>query len=303
MSTILRSMRPFQTFFFAGIVLAGMAMGWTAAGGYALVASVLERPFWANLGIVGVSLFASLALWQATTIWNDLSDLKMDRPSPRRSLLIGVIPLALARQISICLAITGLTLAFLLSITLGVIASVILLLGLAYSFPPLRLKEQLLRPLIMGLGTFLAFLFGYLTPFGVIGYVGPGLTGPFLTGDITSASLTITSLQVGLCMLIGLLVGSMVTDVDGYGEDKEGGVRTIYTMLGMDRGVTFVSVLIFLSSLLPLLLFHDIVDMVFFPAIGVVAAFIFRRYRKSRSTMLVAMIGLLFAGVRLVMVL
>jgi 4-hydroxybenzoate polyprenyltransferase len=303
MSTVLRSMRPFQTFFFAGIVLAGMAMGWTAAGGYDIVAHILDRPFWANLGIVGVSLFASLSLWQATTIWNDLSDLKMDRPSPRRSLLIGVVPLTFARQISYCLAIAGLSLAFLLSATLGVIAAVILLLGAGYSFPPLRLKEQLLRPLIMGLGTFLAFLFGYLTPFGVVGYVGPGLIGPFLTGDIAAASISFTSLQVGLCMLIGLLVGSMVTDVEGYVEDKEGGVRTIYTTLGMDKGVTFVSVLIFLASLLPLLLFHDLVDIVFFPAIGAVAAIIFRARRSSRSTMMVAMVGLLFAGVRLVMIL
>jgi 4-hydroxybenzoate polyprenyltransferase len=265
MSTVLRSMRPFQTFFFAGIVLAGMAMGWTAAGGYDIVAHI--------------------------------------RPSPRRSLLIGVVPLTFARQISYCLAIAGLSLAFLLSATLGVIAAVILLLGAGYSFPPLRLKEQLLRPLIMGLGTFLAFLFGYLTPFGVVGYVGPGLIGPFLTGDIAAASISFTSLQVGLCMLIGLLVGSMVTDVEGYVEDKEGGVRTIYTTLGMDKGVTFVSVLIFLASLLPLLLFHDLVDIVFFPAIGAVAAIIFRARRSSRSTMMVAMVGLLFAGVRLVMIL
>lgn len=300
---VFRSMRPFQTLFFAGIVLAGMAMGWSAAGGYELVSRILERPYWANLGILGVSLFASLALWQANTIWNDISDLKMDVPSPRRSVLSGVVPYEMAKSVSLCLAISGVGLAFILSLQLGLIACAILLLGAAYSFPPLRLKEQLLRPLIMGLGTFLAFLFGYLTPFGSIGYVKPDLVGPYLTGDIIASSITFTALQVGLCMLLGLLVGSMVTDADGYEEDKRGGVRTIYTMLGMDRGILVVSMLVFLCSMLPFLLFHDLMDILFFPAVGIVAAVVFWRYRSSRATMLVAMVGLLYAAARLFTVL
>jgi 4-hydroxybenzoate polyprenyltransferase len=303
MKTVFRGMRPFQTLFFAGIVLAGMAMGWTYSGGYELVSHILDRPYWANLGLLGVSLFASLSLWQATTIWNDLSDLKMDRPAPRRTLLTGVIPLPFARQISYCLAITGMTLAFLLSFALGAMAAAILLLGWAYSYPPLRLKEHLLRPLIMGLGTFLAFLFGYLTPFGVIDYVSWNHTGAFLTGEMMSASLSMTAIEVGLCMLFGLLVGSMVTDVDGYAEDLAGGVKTVYTMRGMDQGTTIVAVLIFLASLLPLILFQDFIDLLFFPVIGAAAAYIFWRLRSSRATMVVALVGLIFAAYRLIMIL
>jgi len=303
MLAVFRSMRPFQTLFFAGIVLAGMAMGWSAAGGYELVEKVLERPYWANLGVLGVSLFASLALWQANTIWNDISDLKMDDPAPRRSVLSGVVPMDMAKQVSFSLAIAGVALASMLSLQLGLIACAILLIGAAYSFPPLRLKEQLLRPLIMGLGTFLAFLFGYLTPFGSISYVKPDLVGPYLTGDMVASSITITALQVGLCMLLGLLVGSMVTDVDGYEEDKRGGVRTIYTLLGMEKGVAAVSVLVFLCSMLPFLLFHDLMDLVFFPAIGILAAIVFWRKRSSKATMLVALLGLIYAAARLFTVL
>ncbi|OPY33382.1 MAG: bacteriochlorophyll/chlorophyll a synthase [Methanomassiliicoccales archaeon PtaU1.Bin124] len=299
MVAVARSMRPLQTAFFAAILLAGMTMGWTNVGDLNLVTHVLDPPYWANLGPLGVSVIAALMIWQSTTIWNDVADLKMDLPTPRRSILVGAVPLDLAKQMSYCLAIAGVLLAFLLSWTLGLIAVVILFIGWAYSYPPLRLKEQLLRPLTMGIGTFLAFLFGYLTPYGQVNYVKWQYIGPYLTGNMLTASLSMTALEVGLCMLVGLFVGSMVTDVDGYSEDKKGGVKTVYTIIGIEKGASVVSVLIFFSSLLPLFLFQTTIDLVFFPTLGVLAAILFKKYLSSKVVMLVAFVGLVYAALRL----
>jgi 4-hydroxybenzoate polyprenyltransferase len=149
--------------------------------------------------------------------------------------------------------------------------------------------------MLVGLGAFLAYLYGATTPFAEIGYVG-GL--PFLNGTTLSPSLTGDVIFVGMFMFIGLVVGSIITDADGYEEDKAGGVLTIYTRFGMDKGVAYVSLLIFASSLTPFVLFNSLADIVVFPLLGTIAALLFRRTRASRGVMVVAMLGLVYAALR-----
>lgn len=289
-------LRPFQTAFFAGIVLAGMAVAWQDWGEPALVSRILDRPYWVNLAYAIPAVVSAVLAWQASVIWNDLSDRDTDSPSKEgRVLASGLLSVGVARETSVILAFTALCVSLLLSLQQFLIMSGILALAFVYSFPPVRFKNALLSPLLMGAGTFLAFLYGASTPYSVVDYVSEV---PYLSGAVAYPSVYLEVLMVGGFMFIGLVIGSIVTDVDGYEEDRAGGVRTVYTVFGVEKGASYVSVLIFLASLTPLVLFSSIVDLAVFPLLGSMAALRFRRSRSSREVMVLAMAGLVYAALR-----
>lgn len=292
----LAALRPYQTVFFAAIVLAGTALSWRAEGGSELVLEILDRPYWVNLAYLLPAIASAVLAWQASVIWNDLSDREWDSPGKRgRVLPAGIVSVSSLKEASIVLAVSSLAASLLLSVQMFAVMAAILVMSLVYSFPPLRFKNALLSPLLMGAGTFLAFIYGALTPYAVIGYAG---TIPYLTGETALVHLGPEVLLVGGCMFAGLVVGSMVTDVDGYDEDLAGGVRTIFTVLGMDRGVRVAAMLIFLVALTPLTLFHSISDLIVFPVLGALAAWRFLTSSSSRTVMSLAMIGFLYAMLR-----
>lgn len=292
----LAALRPCQTAFFSAIVLAGAALSWRADGGTELVMKILDRPYWVNLAYLLPAVTSAVLAWQASVIWNDLSDREWDSPGKRgRVLPSGIVPVSALKEASIVLACTSLAASLLLSVQMFAVMAAILAMSLVYSFPPLRFKNALLSPLLMGAGTFLAFIYGALTPYAVIGYAG---TIPYLTGETALISIGPEVLLVGACMFAGLAVGSMVTDVEGRDEDLAGGVRTIYTVLGMERGVLVAAGLIFLAALTPLTLFHSASDLIVFPALGALAAWRFHTSGSSRAVMSLAMIGLIYAALR-----
>ncbi|MDD1771573.1 MAG: UbiA family prenyltransferase [Methanomassiliicoccales archaeon] len=293
----LGALRPYQTAFFAAIVLAGMAFAWQSVDAN-VVERILEEPFWVNFAYILPTVTSAVLAWQASVIWNDLSDRRWDSPEKRgRVLASGLLSPKVLREASIVLAATALAVSLLLSVQQFIIMVGILGLAFIYSFPPVRFKNALLSPLLMGAGTFLAFLYGAMTPYAEVGYVGSEMI-PYLTGKTVVAILSLDSLMIGLFMFIGLVIGSIITDIDGYEEDSVGGVRTIYTAFGLERGTGVASVLVFLAALTPLIVFPETVDMVVFPVLGTVAALLLYRKRSSRMVMSVALLGLMYAALR-----
>lgn len=297
---VLRSMRPAQTLFFGGVVAAGIVTGWRLGYSLDLVTMILQTPYWVNLCFAGVAIIAALLAWQVSTMWNDLSDSTSDEPSrPDRLVASGTVEARFLWQISMVLAIISVILSFLLSLLQGLILLVILSLAFVYSFKPVRFKEHLLSPVLIGLGAFLAYLYGYLTPYSVVEkYTQGGIYYPYLTGDVLVPQLMPEGFLLGFFMFLGLVIGSIVTDIDGYDEDRRGNVRTIYTVLGKERATKLVSALIYAGSLTPLFLFHQLNDILMFPALGVAAAVLFARSMSSRPVLLVALIGLAYAALR-----
>ena len=289
-------LRPYQTAFFALIVLAGTAMAWQDWGEARLVTSILERPYWVNLAYVIPTVLSAILAWQASVIWNDLSDREHDSPSKKgRVVASGLLPVKEFREASLILAFVALAVSLLLSVQQFLIMAGILALAFVYSFPPVRFKNALLSPLLMGAGTFLAFLYGASTPFSEVRYV---IDEPYLTGTVIFPPLYAEAFMVGAFMFIGLVIGSIITDADGYEEDRAGGVRTIYTTYGLEKGADIVSVLIFLAALTPLALFSYWPDLIAFPLLGLAASLRFRKMRSSRAVMPIAMVGLLYAALR-----
>ena len=98
------------------------------------------------------------------------------------------------------------------------------------------------------------------------------------------------------------MIGSLITDVEGYREDSRAGIRTIYTVIGLERGVAVVSALIFVSALAPLALLPNLQDLIVLGALGATGGLVFLRKRSSRAVMAVAAMGLVYVGFRLFLV-
>ncbi len=296
---LLTSMRPFQTMFFGAIVAAGLVTSWRGTGDISLITSIFERPYWVNLEFVILAIFSAVLAWLVSVMWNDLSDRETDLPGGKRFLLSKKIGVSTFWQLSLVLATTSVILSYLLSMQQSVLIIIILALSYTYSFPPFRFKDHVMSPFLIGLGTFLAFLFGSLTPFSqVMEFTSGGVFLPHLTGEVVFPSPGMEVFHIGLYMFIGLVIGSMVTDVDGYQEDLEAGVKTVYTVLGLERGVKYLSVFILLASLTPLAIFNQWPDLFFFPLLGVITSLLFFRYKTSRLIFPLALVGLIYAGVR-----
>ncbi|MGD0056398.1 MAG: UbiA family prenyltransferase [Methanomassiliicoccales archaeon] len=298
--SVLRSMRPAQTVFFGAVVAAGLVTGWRLDSSLELTTKILETPFYVNLAFAAPAILAALLAWQVGTIWNDISDRSHDEPRRKdRALASGLIDVGTLKQISMILATVSIATGFLLSIQQGIIILVILAFSWVYSFRPIRFKDHILSPALIGLGTFLAFLYGHSTPYSEIAYYTSGSTRwSSLTGNVFLPQLTTESFIIGFFMFLGLTVGSMVTDVEGYEEDRRAGVRTIYTSLGMRRGVRIVAILIFLMALTPVAIFRNPMDIIVFPVLGVIAAILFETNKRARPVLLVALLGLLYAALR-----
>jgi len=297
---VVRSMRPAQTLFFGAIVSAGIVTGWRHSSNLGLVTKIIETPFYVNLAFAGLSILSAVMAWQVSTIWNDISDRSYDEPKRKaRALASGLIDQKTLRQIAQILAAISIASSFLVSIEQGIIILVVLGLSWIYSFKPVRFKDHILSPVLIGLGTFLAFLYGHSTPYSeVVEYASGNVYAPHLTGNVFVPQLSTEGFFVGFFMFLGLVVGSMITDIDGYEEDRRAGVQTIYTSLGIKKGLKAVAALIFLVALTPLFIFQNSLDLVAFPVLGAAAVALFLRYKESRPVLLVALIGLLYASLR-----
>ena len=293
------SMRPFQTLLFGMIVAGGMVVGWRAVDPD-LVMSITQTPYWVNLTYVILSIASALLAWQVSTIWNDIADSRFDDPSKTwRTIASGTVDRGTMMQGSIVLMLVALSVAFLMSFTEFMILAGVFALSYLYSFKPVRFKDQMMSPALIGMGAALAFFYGYLTPYTVVvTQYQYDLPVHFLTGDNGVAPMSLTAFMIGAVIFLGLFIGSTVTDVSGYEEDKKAKVRTVYTILGLDRGAALVSVLIAAASITPLILFSNAYDVLVFPVMGILAALTFYRYRNPRQVMLVALVGFVYATLR-----
>lgn len=291
--------RPAQSFFFLGIATAGMAYGWATAGGTEYVLSVLDRPYWINLSALFMALTAAYLTWQVSALWNDVADWKSDSPQrPDRVLAGGLFRSRDFMEASVVLSAVAVFTAYLLSLTSAVLLLMILALSYIYSFPPFRLKRHILSSVLIGAGAALVLMYGATVPLSdiiVLNIVGPQPTGAFIYPTLSPFIFLLSSLAI-----MGLVVGSMVTDIEGFEEDRVGKVRTIYTALGFQRGLTAVSALVFAASLMTFLLFNRPEDILIFSAMGAVAAYGFYRTRRSRTVLVIAALGMVYGAFRFV---
>jgi len=275
-------------------------LGWRATAGDDIILSLLQTPYWVNIPYAVIGTISALMVWHVSAMWNDLSDRQTDDKRPGRLVAAGMVRGDTFLSASLVLLAVSLLLASLLSWQNVVLIGILAVLAYIYSFPPLRLKRHAMSSLLIGLGTAMAFISGYITPFSeVAGFEGSDVH--YLTGTVISAPLDPFALILAFFAFLGLVIGSMITDIDGHEEDRRAGVRTIYTAIGVERGTMVVSAAIFLASFAPLILLPAPQDLIVLISLGAAGAFMFWKRRTPRPVMLVAAVGLLYAALRFVL--
>jgi 4-hydroxybenzoate polyprenyltransferase len=224
-----------------------------------------------------ISIILMVLLWLSTVLINNVYDLPIDRISnPRRPLVMGIVTPATYLDLSSVFVIV----ALLSSLVLGVIPFILSLLfvlsSLAYSMPPLRLRKTLFSSLFIGWGSLLAFYIGY--------FKGKGASDISVSGD---------ALFLSLLIFAAFSIGPLTKDLKDYEGDLLHGVKTFFTLFGLQKGRRIVALFLCLSLLIPLFLFHEIFDVVFLGLISVFVSLLF--YFKERVTAAYLGYGIVFA--------
>jgi 4-hydroxybenzoate polyprenyltransferase len=211
-----------------------------------------------------VALLIMLFLWTITVLLNNAHDLSIDRiANPGRPLALGWATPAGYLGLGYTLAVLALFTSGVLGAKDFLITAAFLLSAYPYSVPPFRLRLRLGSNLIIGWGSFLAFYLGY-----------------HAWTTIKEFPLEPKPVLVSIIILSALSLGSFTKDGKDYEGDLASGVRTVFTVYGPEKGGRIASVGLFLSLLTPLLLLHGLADIVFFPVVAVLTAFLFEKKRR-----------------------
>jgi homogentisate phytyltransferase/homogentisate geranylgeranyltransferase len=238
----------------------------------------ISSPFHAgNIGMLGISLFTIIFLWQYAVMINHVYDVEIDRITNKERLLPqGLLSRERVEKIAVIYALVAVGLSFMLGLPILIIALISLLLGTIYSVPPLRLRASVFGTTIIGLGSMIAFFLGYLTPHYEYEILPVAI-------EVVKAfpSVTLEAIGLGLLVFINLSIGPLVTDLKDYEGDRKSGVKSIYTIFGVEKGVFIVSVLLFFAFLSPLILFHKLYDLFIFVPLAVVVTIAFNKYKNQ----------------------
>ncbi|MCJ7571098.1 MAG: UbiA family prenyltransferase [Candidatus Thermoplasmatota archaeon] len=171
--------------------------------------------------------------------------------------------------------------ALVLSASLGIWSFLLvvfgLFLGTIYSVNPIRLRDTAFSTMIIGAGSAIAFFIGYVTPAYIQEMHGSN------AGKIiyTYPEITLQVLSIGLIIFMALTIGPLAKDYKDYQGDKKAGVKNIFTIYGVDKGVKIVSILLPITFFMLILLFNSLVDILIFIPLGLLAGFLFYRFKKT----------------------
>ncbi len=236
-----------------------------------------------NIGMAGLSMFLVVFMWVYTAIINDIYDIEIDRVTNRDRIVIsGLLTEKQALHIAIICAVISVWLAIMLSVYALALALVALVMGTIYSVPPIRFRNTAFSTTFIGVGSAIAYFIGYMTP----RYIQVGTVPPLEFVKILPSTITPEGIGIGILIAILLSIGPLVTDLKDYESEKKLGIRNIYTIYGKDKGVTIVSILLFISFISLLILFRTIQDIVIFVVFGLAASYLFKKYEITKGIFL-----------------
>jgi len=138
---------------------------------------------------------------------------------------------------------------------------------------------------IIGIGSSICFLIGYFTP----AYIE-------IDGIMHRIYASLNGDAIGISILIfaAITAGSLVKDIDDYEGDLKNGVKNVFTVYGLKRGIKIVSVPVFLSFLTPLFLIRAIYDFIFLASMGSMAVALFNKMKNSKAVFVMYLIALAY---------
>jgi len=127
-----------------------------------------------------------------------------------------------------------------------------LFLGTIYSVPPFRLRKHIFSSCFIGAGTVIALALGML---------------PFKPSP--------SILSLFLIVFFSVSVGTMIRDFESAEIDKRLGIKTVFSLLGREKGKKVATLLLFLSFLFPIPFFPQLFYILILNAILAVGIFYF----------------------------
>lgn len=250
-AAIMSNLRPLYACLFLLLSVLGAAYVFGALGLIFIVESVLAA-------------CVTVLAWETGAIINDLADWRFDCVKKKARLLADktVAPREYALA-AVLMAFVAVSCAAVINPVIVVFLCVWFILAWVYAMPPLRLKNNLIGNLIIGLGAVLAFLTG------VFSGVDPQAVSQIFTGD-KAAFLLAFVFVAGF--FFSMLEG--IKDVEG---DRWCGVRNLFTLLGKKRAKIVMVVIVLVVCNAPNLLMPN----VYVYVISIVAAFFFARWERS----------------------
>jgi len=165
---------------------------------------------------------------------NDVFDIEIDRVShPERALPRGAVSAKVATVAALLLMCVGTILAFSVGVASGGLIAVIVLFGILYSAPPVRLRRFPVIPsAIIGLFVFLSFLAGT----------------SFWQGTITG------KLAFGALLLWAMfLCASTAKDLGDIQGDKVDGVKSLPLVFGLEGGFAVTAIVVCTAFIFPII--------------------------------------------------
>jgi homogentisate phytyltransferase/homogentisate geranylgeranyltransferase len=240
--------------------------------------SIFFQIFSGNIGTFFLSIVIIVFVWQYAVMINHVYDINIDRLNN----LERVLPKnMLTRKQVKKIAIVYSLIAVGLSATLGIYTFLLVIIGLffgtIYSVPPIRLRDGIFSTTIIGIGSAIAFFIGYVTP----GYVKV-MHGEMAGGIVrTYPEFTPDALVIGLIIFVALTIGPLIKDYKDYEGDNKAGVKNLFTIYGLEKGVTITSILLPVPFLLLLLLFNNLIDIFIIFPLGILSGLLFKFFRKT----------------------
>ena len=103
---------------------------------------------------------------------------------------------------------------------------------------------------------------------------------------------------IGSLIFLGLSTGTVIKDYKDYEGDKAANVTTLFTKFGVNQGLLISYVLLVITFLLPLVLIHQITDVIVIVGFAVVTMFVFRKWKQVSHVFLFYFIVLLYTFLR-----
>lgn len=289
--SLFKNIKPYRSLHFASMVFIG-----------AMIVNEIQPSDALDLtNILHISpLFFAISCmiltWQFTAMLNDIYDMDIDKTAhPSRPLISGIID----ERTYLGLAILAATLSLMLSLLLGPIHFVLnftfILAAMAYSIPPIRLKNRVYGYVCVGYASVVALLFGIYSP--RAWYLGVNIGADRIVRAIPFFP---DIFFISVLLFVVLSISPLINAVSDYEADRRSGVRSLYTVYGFEKGKKIVAVLIVILFLSPLLLINDLLDMVFIIPISFLASIIFYRSEDHRPVFGLYFIIILYSLLRFV---
>ena len=205
---------------------------------FALLGSIAAKKLGYNFDIYRTFLASMITFfgWQFSIVINDVHDIGIDIISNKsRPLVKKILTEKEYLFVGWAFAFFALSLAAILNIKIFILTIIALFFGVVYSSPPLRLRNNLLGNLVMGISLIITFMIG------------------LLVADNSNLLINKINLIYFTLLFIFAAVVTLAKDIKDIKSDSKHGVKNIYTIFGRERGKKLITILLFLVMVTPLI--------------------------------------------------